>query len=84
MKKLLVFLFLLSSVSFVGCDNKPETKVEEPITEAPAVIDESDATKVKEPTSSPITNPDISNISTTAPETVVTPKTEESENNDKK
>lgn len=70
MKKLLVFLFLLSSVSFVGCDKKPETKVEEPVTEAPATVGESNTTKVKD--------------AATTPETVVTPKTGESEKDDKK
>jgi len=35
MKKLFIFLFLLSSVSFVGCA-KTEAPVEAPATEAPA------------------------------------------------
>ena len=39
MKKLFIFLFLLSSVSFVGCAKKTEAPVEAPAapaTEAPA------------------------------------------------
>ncbi|HHE31754.1 MAG TPA: hypothetical protein ENL07_03765 [Chlorobaculum parvum] len=36
MKKLLVFMFLLSSVSFVGCAQKSEAPVDEPTMEEAA------------------------------------------------
>jgi len=36
MKKLFIFLFLASTVSFVGCAKKAEAPVEAPATEAPA------------------------------------------------